>query len=913
MRPTKIPTPKKTNVISRSKDENGSFDVEYDFYGDGFTQSRTYSQEGSQVDGFRVIQPERQQDRQIKPDVVAPSYTSKRPAPVSYAQYLAKSKIPSTRGAFSKVSPTSVMDVHSNSNVRWSQNLSQTTTPRATEDNPDSILRKRYPASNEYHSEPTSVNFRDEDSPTSDMRAKPARSMDESDLMSLAYSEFIESVAAVVIQTTVRRFLAKLLVDKIRVQVAAARKYRYNRKRIEGKTQPVVVVPNVQSVQDRIRVQQDSMANTRMEYQLFVFAAIRIQSVFRGWFVRDILKIEQYCAKMIQKNARSFVYRNQYQYDLFRIIIAQSVVRRFLVCRNLFAAPDPEVTRVLDFAATMIQARWRGFVAEMRYYQDYGHILISQSVVRRWLAIRYCKAMQSSARNPRKPTNRFGKQHGARRSFGNVQQKVAAPQISKWSNTRNVPWRQPSSSNAITPSPSTEEPRSANQAQNVPTGMGSIAKRRAMFESNRLNTVQQEEANKQKAAVEMAELQAMQRKVGVRTSPGTQTGQPQRAKSMSGRIQSQTNKKWGSDFRPKTQGGKVSSFETSGSVVTSDVETAVQSNLKSTSRLLQGWRDREQSNSFDQRHSFDRASERSNEVEVRGSNRLSTIGVSKYLGGKTGNQMAAPPSPHESVPRLQKSKQQDVGPSMQEIMRSKRSAKESARIQQIEDVFTTVGLMRHVNRPRLNVSQPPPELERKYSSPLRKTNSFKAEQSPTQATNQPHWIQPSRSLDSSPKTERKLFHDEPNNEGDEQAALKIWRNSRQPPRANNNRASLPPRQELSGAERRSIGASPVNERSKNLMNSLGLNTSYGSSDMSDMENSPSPAFMRRFQKVPASPIQKANLFGAQEQQQSANTPQRPVFSQFQIQKQGERSQEVQSKLNDIHAIFEKVGLMQSVA
>ncbi|CAJ1931952.1 unnamed protein product [Cylindrotheca closterium] len=1030
-----IPT---TNATPRSKDDYGSFDVEYDFYGDGFAQSRTFSHDGSQSDhGFRVIRPERPRNpqMQIKPDAVAPSYTSKRPAPVSYSQYLATSKIPSTKGgAFSKVSPTSVMDsIQNNSNVHWSNRLEPASTPRTIEDNPQSILRKRYPGSindHDYLIEPTPVDFRDgsgmslspienRTSPAQpqhqNMRtAQPAKSADESDLMSIAYSEFIESVAAVVIQTTVRRFLAKLLVDKLRVQVAAARKYRYNRKRIEGKTitpRPVKV-PSVQrtSVQSRSRnrVQQlqqeeESMANTGMEYQLFVFAAIRIQSVFRGWFVRDIIKIEHYCATIIQKNARGLVYRNQYQYDLFRIIMAQSVVRRFLVCRDLYVvAPDPEVRRVLDFAAAMIQARWRGFVAEMRYFQNYRDVLLVQSVVRRWLAIRLVRAIQSLDQHQQKKStgnNRFGK-YGARHSLGNVRVHAHEPvpvvpvqpkstgthTSSKWSNTRNVPWQQPSSSSntTITHSASTEERGSTtSQAKHdVPTGMGSIAKRRAMFESKRLNTVQQEDASKEKAAAAKAELKAMQRKVGVRPSPGTQSisSHPQRAKSMSGRIQNPLSKKnWGPDFRPNTKVvGRVSTFESSsGSVVASDVETEVQSNRTSTSRLLQGWRDREKSNSFDQRNSFDMTSERATttatEYHGRSSNtRLSTgtIGLSKYLGGKTEHQEAVaplshgggmvhrPPNPsHEQC----SNPNSDPEPSFQDIMRSKRSPKESIRIQQIEEVFIKVGLMRPVNRPLLNanVGQPQPsKVERTYlSSPLRKVNNTKVEQSPsgTQAMkNQLPWrVQPSRSLDSSsPKTERKLFHDEPdsgndngnssNEQAQSQAALKIWRNARQPPHANSNSNSnssraqqLPPRQQQqqsSGVERRSLGGvgvganpSPVNERSKNLLNSLGINTSYTSevsTDVSDMENSPSPAFLRRFQKVtPDSPVPKTNLFGAPEVQSqnkvvstvNQNHPQRPVFSQFQIQKQAERSQEDQIKIDAMHAVFEKVGLMKSVA
>ena len=106
------------------------------------------------------------------------------------------------------------------------------------------------------------------------------------------------------------------------------------------------------------------------------------------------------------------------------------------------------------------------------------------------------------------------------------------------------------------------------------------------------------------------------------------------------------------------------------------------------------------------------------------------------------------------------------------------------------------------------------------------------------------------------------------------------------------------------------------------MNSLGLNDSYvseASTDVSDVENSPSPAFMRRFQKVQSSPLQQKNLFRAPLHQHNVTTnrtdspTKRPVFSQFQIDKQSERSQAEQSKIDQMHAVFEKVGLMKSVA
>jgi len=104
--------------------------------------------------------------------------------------------------------------------------------------------------------------------------------------------DFIHVVAAVVIQTAARRFLAKLFVNK------------------------------------NVRKQQVIVQNDQKRLHKHFDAAIRIQSAFRGFWVRDCIKVDHYCASTIQSVFRGFHSRSQYCLDYHRIIIIQKAWRR---------------------------------------------------------------------------------------------------------------------------------------------------------------------------------------------------------------------------------------------------------------------------------------------------------------------------------------------------------------------------------------------------------------------------------------------------------------------------------------------------------------------------------------------------------------------------------------------------------
>lgn len=152
----------------------------------------------------------------------------------------------------------------------------------------------------------------------------------------------------------------------------------------------------------------------------FVEAAVKIQSVFRGFWARDCLNVDHYCAMIIQKTFRGFQCRVNYQYDRYRIIVVQSVWRRsiarsdvahILACTILIQSlirgylarlkrRDSGVSRAVDEsesdAALTIQCSWRRFTAETYLIRQLVDVLICQSVARGWLARQELKRLKSS-------------------------------------------------------------------------------------------------------------------------------------------------------------------------------------------------------------------------------------------------------------------------------------------------------------------------------------------------------------------------------------------------------------------------------------------------------------------------------------------------------------------------------------
>ena len=237
-------------------------------------------------------------------------------------------------------------------------------------------------------------------------------------MISEAYSEFITAVASVVIQTAIRRFLAKTRVLKVRKSMAPKRKT------------DSLVSSNAKIVEHE---GSTSQKEEDMKIKLFDLAAVRIQSMFRGWMVRDFAAVDHFAATIIQKHFRGFVARNNYSYDLFRIIVSQSMVRKYLaleaashrlahvtlvqsVVRGFLVRSGlgiesrknaGNVARTVnDIAASKIQAQWRSYTCEMAYLRTYEDIVMVQTLARGWITRRLLRAWLK-AHNMRPHGNRM--------------------------------------------------------------------------------------------------------------------------------------------------------------------------------------------------------------------------------------------------------------------------------------------------------------------------------------------------------------------------------------------------------------------------------------------------------------------------------------------------------------------------
>lgn len=151
-----------------------------------------------------------------------------------------------------------------------------------------------------------------------------------------------------------------------------------------------------------------------------VMAAIKIQSAFRGFWVRDSLNVDHFCATMIQKWYRRHHQRHHYFADLSRIILVQSIWRRsiarehaafflgsVITVQSLFRSYSARkklysgltCLRKDTMAAVVIQSQWRTYACECNFIRDLVDILIVQSVVRTWLARRHLSSLRSRAQS----------------------------------------------------------------------------------------------------------------------------------------------------------------------------------------------------------------------------------------------------------------------------------------------------------------------------------------------------------------------------------------------------------------------------------------------------------------------------------------------------------------------------------
>jgi hypothetical protein len=134
-----------------------------------------------------------------------------------------------------------------------------------------------------------------------------------------------------------------------------------------------------------------------------VHAATKIQSSYRAFYSRmkyfglqlEKLRLIQSRTRekaviMIQRISRGYFARISYIMVLMRIIITQSIARRWLEAKKV------ENLRVMQrtSAATIIQRRVRGFFAFNKYIEIVVNLIICQAVTRRFIASRRFESLK---------------------------------------------------------------------------------------------------------------------------------------------------------------------------------------------------------------------------------------------------------------------------------------------------------------------------------------------------------------------------------------------------------------------------------------------------------------------------------------------------------------------------------------
>jgi IQ calmodulin-binding motif len=249
--------------------------------------------------------------------------------------------------------------------------------------------------------------------------------MDDDETVMSAYM-FIETVAAIVIQTAVRQFLAILCADSLR-QTKEAQELADRIISIE-KACTVDAVAS-RELNDNYAVEAHTSVQSEgdldeVALNLYELAAVQIQAVYRGFWVRDCLDVDHYCTTVVQRAYRGFSCRMKFYRDLKRIITVQSWWRRNIArdeaanilayviviqavfrghrVRRRYRRRREKEARAKAAAAIIIQSRWRAFVGEAHFIRKLVDVLIVQTIVRRWLAQRRMaaarKELQASKR-----------------------------------------------------------------------------------------------------------------------------------------------------------------------------------------------------------------------------------------------------------------------------------------------------------------------------------------------------------------------------------------------------------------------------------------------------------------------------------------------------------------------------------
>ena len=128
----------------------------------------------------------------------------------------------------------------------------------------------------------------------------------------------------------------------------------------------------------------------RIQYQFDVVDIIIVQSIARRWMTNkavhnEIKELKDNSAILIQSAWRGFQGYTDYIFTVIDILVIQRNIRRFLAKKCLGRMKREAFRRKQDDAATVIQSHWRRQVAQTEMLYDLVHIILVQSVARRFL------------------------------------------------------------------------------------------------------------------------------------------------------------------------------------------------------------------------------------------------------------------------------------------------------------------------------------------------------------------------------------------------------------------------------------------------------------------------------------------------------------------------------------------------
>jgi hypothetical protein len=140
-----------------------------------------------------------------------------------------------------------------------------------------------------------------------------------------------------------------------------------------------------------------------------IWSVIQIQAVFRGWYARDSLEDNHYCATQIQRVVRGYLSTMHVFEDLYSITIVQSIIRMHLAINKAVDRLSSIIaiqswyrgvsTRYemgeREYSAIAIQSNWRRYLCQMSYQFDIIDIIIVQSIIRRRNAIKEREYLQA--------------------------------------------------------------------------------------------------------------------------------------------------------------------------------------------------------------------------------------------------------------------------------------------------------------------------------------------------------------------------------------------------------------------------------------------------------------------------------------------------------------------------------------